>query len=432
MEEVDVQVKDNPPSIERILRPIMYTSWFLGVGIAHPRKCPKAVKIIIRIIHIAVCSYIMIGDIKFSGPSSDINKRFKSLLRYIYYLNKMMCYVSRYYYIYYGIRQYNKWTELMDRLKGLDQKIRKEIPMNDRSIKVMEALAVFMTFIFCPLWPTIQILYYYIISYTINEKVIIDMLFNYILAQSLINSFVFDVVVYVLYRRFQTINKLIGQLEKLSDIQCIAFKIRRIRELHADVCDLASMVNDIHSLHLFFCSGNCFTRATSSLFYFVDPTKRANWLNWISEFLYIVYSMQFCLICWICTLACEESNKTGRIIHKIILNCQPRNLDNHEANSSSLGMQPSLEDLEGEQNCDCCSSRSPYVVENFLRRNLDLECVTNEVNNFSIQLLQNRIAFTAYDFFEINLVSYGWFVGLIITYVMLGYNEKISDTCVCK
>jgi hypothetical protein len=177
----------------------------------------------------------------------------------------------------------------------------------------------------------------------------------------------------------------------------------------ADICDLASMVNDIHGLHLLFFSGNCFTMTLTSIFFLFRDMAYDHWLNMTYNFLCIVYSMQFCLICWICTLACEESNHTGRIIHKIILNCKPVNVDKHRAsNQSSLKVRSSQEDSNSEQNSYCSSSHNPYVVEIFLRRSLDQECITKEVNDFSIQLEQNRIAFTAYDFFEINNSSYGW------------------------
>ncbi|XP_025986822.2 uncharacterized protein LOC113003088 [Solenopsis invicta] len=414
-EQVHVQVKDNSPSIERILRLISYTAWLLGVGIVHPRKCPKAIKLIIRIIHIALCSCIMIHDIQFYDPFVHFNKHFISLYWYVYYLNRMMCYISAYYYIYHGIRQYNKWTELMDKLKELDRKIRKEISLNDRSIKIIEALAILTTFTFWPLMLITQAVYYKLYSQQIELFP-----FYYILAQSLINNYVCDVIVYVLYCRFQTINKLIDQLEKLSDVQWIAFKVRRIREMHADICDLVRMVNDIHGLHLLFCSGNCFTMAVVSLYHFFMDPPVDQWLRLIHFLLCIVYTMQFWLICWICTLACEESKKTGKIIHKIILNCKPVNLYKPEAsNQSSLEMRSALEDLNSEQNSNCSSSHNSYVVEIFLRQKINQKCITKEVNDFSTQLQQNRVIFTAYDFFEINNASYGWFVGLIVTYLLL-------------
>ncbi|XP_025995030.2 uncharacterized protein LOC113004821 [Solenopsis invicta] len=415
-EEIHAQAKDNSPSIENILRPISYTAWLLGVGIARPRKCPKAITIIIRMIHMAVCSYVMIRDTKYYFANIQVDIRV-----YIYYfIDRMIYYISTFYYIYHGIRLYNKWPELMDRLKELDQNIRKETSMNYRFLKIVEALAIFTTFIFCPLWPIIKILNYYLnVSHIVHETYIIRMLYYYILAQSLINSFVFVVVVYVLYCRFQIINKLIGQLEKLSNVQWIAFKIRRIRKLHADVCDLASMVNDIHGLHLLFCSANCFTMAIVSLFFVFKYVKHFSWVDLIQHFLFIVYSMQFCLICWICTLASQESNRTGRIMHKVIMNCQPLSLDNRDAiNQSSLEMRSAREDWNNVKNYNC-SSHNLYVVRNFLHKNLDQKCVRKEVNDFSIQLQQNRVVFTACDFFEMNNASFGYFVGVIVTYLIL-------------
>jgi hypothetical protein len=244
-EKVHVQVKDNSPSIERILRPISYTSWLLGVGIAHPRQCPKAITIIIRIIHMAVCSYTMKYDIIFFMPSSSLYDimYYYGAFPYLRFLNRVMCCVSAYYCIYHGIRQYNKWPDLMDRLKELDQKIKKEISMNDQSIKIIEALAILTTFTFCPLMPIIQALYCLLYLRRTEE-----LMFYYILAPSLINSFVFVIIVYVLYGRFQTINKLIGKLDNLSDVQWIAFKIRCIRELHAG--EFSRILSVIQSDHV--------------------------------------------------------------------------------------------------------------------------------------------------------------------------------------
>ncbi|XP_039305197.1 uncharacterized protein LOC120357771 [Solenopsis invicta] len=274
-EEIHAEVKDSP-SIERILRPISYTSWLLGIGVAHPRKCPKAITIIIRIIYMTVCSIGMIYEAKSLLSSTyefDIND-------YLVNLREVMDYVLAYYYICYGIRQYNKWPELMDRLKELDQKIKKEISMNDKSIKIVAALAVFAT-IFCLIIPVVFYYIYYIIyynSFAPADFMVFVVLPNVIVAQSLINSFVFDVVVYVLYCRFQTINKLIGQLDKLSDV--LAFKIRHIRELHADICEMVSIINNIYSLPLLFCSMYCFITSVTVLFelYYAFNKKETDYM----------------------------------------------------------------------------------------------------------------------------------------------------------
>ncbi|XP_011155915.3 uncharacterized protein LOC105193243 [Solenopsis invicta] len=419
--EIHVQVKDNSPSMERILRPISYASWFLGVGVAHPRKCPKAITIIIRIIHMTVCFISVIYE------ASDIFPYIHELdiFEYVYCLNKVMCYVSAYYYIYHGIRQYNKWLELMDRLKELDQKMKKEISMNDRSIKIVVALAVFATFTPYPLILIFTSLYYYCFQTHIRYLVVIggsDLRLYYMLCQSLINSFVFDVIVYVLYCRFQTVNKLIGQVDKSSDVLWIALKIRNIRKLHTDICDLVNMVHDIHSLHLLFCLANCFTVALDVLFkvYIYDMDHKDYEFTLLQNFCFIAYVTQFYLICWVCTLACQESNRTGKIIYIIILNYKSANLDNHEAsNLSNLEMRPLLEDLGGQQEFSRNHNLRYNIKENLLRGNLDQECVTKEINDFSIQLQQNRIAFTACNFFEINNALFTTFVEVIITYLVV-------------
>ncbi|XP_011158962.2 uncharacterized protein LOC105195287 [Solenopsis invicta] len=414
-----VQVKDNSPSIERILRPISYASWFLGVGIAHPRKCPKAITITIRIVHMILCSFLVIIhalEIYFIIYELDI-------IDYIYCLNQVMCRVSTYYYIYHGIRQYHKWTDLMDRLKELDQKIKKKISMNDRSIKIVVALAVFAAFTPYPLILIIHFLYSYLFTHpkylvTIDWA---DFVLYYMLCQSLINSFVFDVIVYVLYCRFQTINTLICQLDKSSDVLWIAFKIRSIRKIHTDICDLVNMVNDIHSLHLLFCLMNCFTMAVDVLcqVYIFETNYTDYELILIQNFCFIAYVTQFYLICLICTLACQESNRTGRIIYDIIFNYKPANLDNHEANNLSSLEMPPLEDLGSEQSFNQSHNLRYGIMENLLRGNLDQECVTKEINDFSIQLQQNRIAFTACNFFQINNGLFTTFVQVIITYLIV-------------
>lgn len=227
-EEIRVQVEDNSPSIERTLQPITYVCWCLGAGVARPRKCPKIVTIILRIVHFGVCSVIVAyGAIDFFTFGSV----FKSdIFKIMYYMNKVVCYVAAYYYVYHGIRHYDKWPELIDRIKILDRKIRQETPMNDRTIRNSQILAILTTAICGPLSLIVHAIYYY---FTIPEDIFAsDLLLYYTIAQSLINSFVFDIVVYVLYHRFRTINELIEQLDERLTVSWMAFKIKRVRELH--------------------------------------------------------------------------------------------------------------------------------------------------------------------------------------------------------
>ncbi|XP_011155917.2 uncharacterized protein LOC120356766 [Solenopsis invicta] len=337
-----------------------------------------------------------------------------------------MIYVSAYYYIYHGIRQYNKWPELMDRLKEIDRKIKKEISINDKSMKIVVALAVFATIFYMSI-PVV----YYIIEY----RKLIDFLFfltfhDVILVQLLFNNFVFVIVVYVLYCRFKTINKLLSQLDKLSD----AFKIRHIRKLHNDIYDLVSKVNDIYSLHLLFYTANSFTMAVASLFqfYYFFNREMTDYLDlMLQNFLCIVFVTQFYLICWTCTLVHKEYNRTERIVYEMILKCKSANLDKHEAsNLSSLEVQPPLEDVDDEQSFNQSISHNPSFVdvENSLRRNLNRELVIEEISVFSLHLQQYRVAFTACNLFEINNALFKRLVELFITYlIILSETNQQSD-----
>ena len=231
MEEIHIQMEDNSPSIEHTLRPITYTSWFLGVGIPHPRKCHKSVTIILRIIHLVLCSINALHSMTNSYIDSIVINFKSDIYEFIFYINLVITYVSTYYYICQGIRQYDKWPELMDKIEKFDQKIRREIPINDRPVKIAEMLAIIVTLICCPLCIIVDVLYYYFTNPELSRIFVLIMYYK--LGQSLINSFVFDIVVYMLDYRLKAINKLIGQLNELSNASWIALKIKRIRELHA-------------------------------------------------------------------------------------------------------------------------------------------------------------------------------------------------------
>lgn len=166
------------------------------------------------------------------------------------------------------------------------------------------------------------------------------------------------------------------------------------------------MVNNIHGFHLLVCSANCFTMVVATLFRIYMGVVEKNYaFMLINNVLWILYATQFSLMCWICTLARQEANRTGILIYAIVLNCKPASLGklNGARNQSNLEVLPPLEGPD-EQNFNRSSNYDlNYVaMENLLRKNLDRDCVRNEVNDFSIQLQQHRVAFTACDFFEMN------------------------------
>ncbi|XP_028047604.1 uncharacterized protein LOC105837874 isoform X1 [Monomorium pharaonis] len=330
MKESNMFINDNSRSIEHILYLISYISWFLGVGVARPRNCSKAMTTIIRIVYLAVYSINMVY-----GSMHLFNYVFildNLIFGIVFFIAVIICYVSTYYYVYHGISQYDKWPELMNKIKKLDQKIRKETYINNQPVKNVEVVAILVTLVCCLL---LLIVYIKQLSCTyLNHPIMSDLLYFCMLIQSLINSFVFDIVVYVLYYRFKTINKLIGQLNELSNASWIALKIKRIRELH------------------------------------------------------------------------YESDKTGIIICAIVLKCKPVDLNklNRARHRLSIEMQPPLENLDNDQNCNWNSNCNlNYVIlESFLRINLDRDCVRNEINDFLSQLQHRRVAFTACDFFEMS------------------------------
>ncbi|XP_036146817.1 uncharacterized protein LOC118646954 [Monomorium pharaonis] len=416
--KIHKQAEENLLLIEFILRPITYTSWLLGVGVAHPRKCPKSVTIILRIIHLALCSISVTYNLKnFLNSYNDFNLE-SDIYKCLRFINLVISHVSTYYYIYQVIRQYDKWLELMDKIKELDQKIMKEMPISSRPIKIVETLAILATFTCCPLGLIADVLYYY---FTNPYKIGIQLTVYYMSAQSLINSFVFDVVVYVLYCRLEVINKLAGQLDEISDAIRVTLKIRRIREMHNGIWDLVIMINDIHGFHLLLCSVNCLTMAVTQLFaIYTVIMEKNNPFMLIYIILPALYITQFGLMCWICTLMRREIDKSGIIIYTIVLNFKHVNLKLKGSSQSNLEMETSVEDSNSGQNSIWSTSHSPinFAMEN-LSENLNRDCIRREIKDFLIQLQHRRVVFTACGFFEMNNVVFSGFIGVIIVYLTI-------------
>ncbi|CAL1686441.1 unnamed protein product [Lasius platythorax] len=424
MRDISRQEEDNSPSIEHPRTHPMFVSWILSV-VTRLRKCSKTITIILHIIHFVICSVIVAYDAKAYFTSSDIFDNIKSkndIYEIMYYVNKVMCYVSVYYYVYHGIKQYDKWPKLMSNIKNLDQEIRKETPMSNWPIKIVEVLVILATF--GPLFLIIHVVYYNFNPQNNpqenSQNIASDLLLYYMIGQSFINNFIFDVIVYVLYHRFQTINKLIKQLNQEFNDPLITSKIRNIQKLHKEICDVVIMVNDIHGFHLLLFSTNCITMVVTTLYRIYIENDKFMLRN---NILWILYTTQFGLTCWICTLARNESENTGVIISKIALNCNDVNLDNHNGTRNQPNVEVPSENQVGEQNPNRSSSNN----EN--HDVLDRDHVKKEVNNFWIQSQQNRVAITACNFLEMNNVLFSGFVGVIINYliILIQDNPDILD-----
>lgn len=165
------------------------------------------------------------------------------------------------------------------------------------------------------------------------------------------------------------------------------------------------MINDIYGFHLLLCSANCFTMVVATLFRIYMSLAEENYaFLLINNILWILYAAQFGLMCWICTLTRQESDKTGIIIYTIILNYNVMNCGklNGTRNQQSLEVAPENQDGEQNSNSNGNYNLNYIVMENLLRKNLDRDCIRNEINDFSIQLQQRRVAITACNFFEMN------------------------------
>ncbi|XP_039306018.1 uncharacterized protein LOC120357955 [Solenopsis invicta] len=182
------------------------------------------------------------------------------------------------------------------------------------------------------------------------------------------------------------------------------------------------MVNDIYGLCLLFYSTNCFVMTASTLFKIYTDVLEKNYKDILmNNIFWIMQIAQFGLMCWICTLARQESDKIGISMYEIVHNRKLVNFGkiNKTRNQSSLEMYPPFEDLGNEQNSSSGHNLNYVVLENLSRKNIDLDCVKKEINEFSIQLQLYRVAFTACDFFEINNALFSGFVGTIITYLII-------------
>ncbi|XP_039305620.1 uncharacterized protein LOC120357881 [Solenopsis invicta] len=198
--------------------------------------------------------------------------------------------------------------------------------------------------------------------------------------------------------------------------------IMRCKFCYKDICHLVSMVNDIHGYHLLFCSANCLCMVVTTLFMIYISIEQKNSTQiLINNIVWIQYITQFGLMCWICTLTRQESDKIGGSICEIELNRKPAKIDkiNKARNQPNLEMCLPFENSDSKQNPSSGHNLNYVALENFSRRNLDRDYVRKEINDFTIQLQQYRVAFTACDFFEISNRLFSGFIGFLITYLII-------------
>ncbi|XP_076632439.1 uncharacterized protein LOC143347267 [Colletes latitarsis] len=414
-EEITIRVEDNPSKPECTLRPIMYVSWFLGVGVARPSKCPKPITMILRLFHFAVCTVIV------AFAAMDFAKNFgkvftSELFEIMYCMNETIRHVSAYYYVYHVIQQYDKWPELTRKIKLLDEHIDKELPINDRPVRIKQILAILIICLLGPVSLAAHVCYYY---FTAPEQIFAsDLLLYYTIAQTLTNSFVFDIVVYMVCQRFRAINGTIEQLDERLGAYWVASKIRRIRKLHSEACSVIATINEIYGIDLLLCSTNAFITVVAKLFrIYMSAAEHKIGFIFLNNIIWMIYGGQFIVMCWVCTLTHREINKIGPYVEEFVLNIQnATKFDRSTAFRSLRNKEPTRLKIYDDRST---MSLNGFGMESLLRTNFERDCVRNEANDFALQLQQYRVKFTACDFFEMDNSLLTRFVSVITTYLII-------------
>ncbi|CAL7938523.1 unnamed protein product [Xylocopa violacea] len=418
-EEIAVRVENGRANPERTLRPIMYASWLLGVGVGRPKNSPKWMTMLIRAIHFAVCSVI----VAFSAMDfADFGKEFTSeLFEIMYCVNETGRHLAAYYYVYHIIRHYDKWAELMEILERFDENVGKgSAPIDDRSVRIGQILAILLVLLFGPISLIAHVLYYYL---TAPDQIFAsDLLLYYTIAQTLINSFVFDIVVYAIRQRFRAIGETMGQSSnERFGIYRIASKIRRIRRLYNELCCAVTTVNEIYGVDLLLCSTNAFVLVVAKLFrIYMSAVERKNGFIFLNNVIWMIYGGQLVAMCWVCTLTHREINKIGLCVSEFALNGNRETV----VKSDQLASSRNFWNEEPRQRLERAATTTTTSSSSHCR-----SPIRDELNDFSLELHRYRLAFTACDYFEmdnslltrvseINRRKYS-FVSVITTYLII-------------
>ncbi|CAK9795079.1 Putative gustatory receptor 2a [Anthophora plagiata] len=416
-EEINVQMENNPSSTaERTLRPITYISWLLGVGIARPKGSPKWLTIFIRVLHFAVCTvFVAYSAMDFANFGKEFTSK---LFEIMYCMNETVCHLAAYYYVCHIMRHYDKWPELMRMFESLDRNISREFTMKDRCVKIRQIFAIIIVSLFGPVSLIVHVLYYYFTNF--DQIYASDLLLYYTIAQTLVNSFVFDIVVYMICQRFRAINVIIARLDERLGTYWTTLKIRRIRRLYNEICSMVMTMNDIYGVDLLLCSTNAFIMVVAKLFrIYMSAAEHKNSFIFLNNVIWLIYGCQFVMMCWVCTLTHREINKIGLHISEFVLNTQ------HTTKFNKLAFFRNFRNKEPEPLDICNYTRdnnamlNGFGMESLLRTNIERDCVRNEINDFSLQLQHHRIMFTACDFFEIDNSLLTRFISVITTYLII-------------
>lgn len=165
------------------------------------------------------------------------------------------------------------------------------------------------------------------------------------------------------------------------------------------------MINEIYGMDLLLCSTNAFIMVVAKLFrIYMSAAEHKSGFIFLNNVIWMIYGCQFVLMCWVCTLTHREINKIGLYISEFILNAQrSTKFGKLSLFRSFRSKEPEeLEIYNNERNDNTAFDLNGFGMESLLRSNFERDSVRNEINDFSLQLQQYRITFTACDFFEMD------------------------------
>ncbi|XP_034940716.1 putative gustatory receptor 28b [Chelonus insularis] len=257
-------------------------------------------------------------------------------------------------------------------------------------VKKFQIFSLIVTIVLGPFSLVCHAVYYYYIRP--EDLFASDLLLYHTIAQSLAMNFSFDLIVLVIYCKFKAVNKRINQINDQYTAALIVTEIRRVREVHHDICDVVRFVNNIHGVHLLLSSLNAFTMVVATLFrIYMGVVEGKNMFIMINNIIWLTYTAELAVTCFISTLACKESFETiiimSRIVSRRISRC-PRSYDFY-----SIG-----------------NPQAADATEISLRR---------EISDFSLQLYHCDVTFSACEFFVINNKLLRSFIGVITTYLII-------------
>lgn len=163
-------------------------------------------------------------------------------------------------------------------------------------------------------------------------------------------------------------------------------------------------INEIYGIDLLLCSTNAFILVVAKLFrIYMSAAEKKSGFIFLNNVIWMIYGGQFIIMCWVCTLTHREINKIGLYISEFMLNVQHSTKFNKLASFSFHNREPERLQISNNE-------RSPRgnngILNGFgmesLRSNFERDCVRNEINDFSLQLQQHKILFSACDFFEMD------------------------------